>query len=97
MRGHLAALDWLERSGDPVLTANLGTGQGYSVLDVVRAFERATGRTVAYRVVGRRPGDVAICYADPGLARTVLKWRTEQSLEDMCRDAWNWQRSSSVA
>lgn len=97
VRGHLAALDWLERSGDPVLTANLGTGQGYSVLDVVRAFERATGRTVAYRVVGRRPGDVAICYADPGLARTVLKWRTEQSLEDMCRDAWNWQRSSSVA
>jgi UDP-glucose 4-epimerase len=97
VRGHLAALDWLEASGDPVLTANLGTGQGYSVLDVVHAFERATGKAVAYRIVARRPGDVAICYADPGLARKVLKWRAEHSLEDMCRDAWNWQRSGSAA
>jgi UDP-glucose 4-epimerase len=97
VQGHLAALAWLERSGDPVLTANLGTGQGYSVLDVVHAFERATGKAVAYRIVERRPGDVPICYADPGLARTVLEWRAEHSLEDMCRDAWNWQRSSSAA
>jgi len=97
VRGHLAALDWLERAGDAVLTANLGTGRGYSVLDVVRAFERATGRTVAYRIVERRPGDVAICYADPGLARSVLDWRAEHALEDMCRDAWNWQLSISGA
>jgi UDP-glucose 4-epimerase len=97
VQGHLAALDWLERPGDAVLTANLGTGQGYSVLDVVRAFERATGKAVAYRIVARRPGDVAVCYADPGLARSVLNWRAERSLDEMCRDAWNWQRSSSAA
>jgi UDP-glucose 4-epimerase len=97
VQGHLAALDWLDRPGDPVLAANLGTGRGYSVLEVVRAFERATGKAVAYRIVARRPGDVAVCYADPGLARTVLDWRAERSLEDMCRDAWNWQRFGSAA
>jgi UDP-glucose 4-epimerase len=95
VQGHLAALDWLEGTGDAVLAANLGTGQGYSVLDVMHAFERATGKKIAYRVVERRPGDVPSCYADPGLARSTLKWRTERSLEDMCRDAWNWQQSSS--
>jgi UDP-glucose 4-epimerase len=97
VQGHLAALDWLDRPGDPVLAANLGTGRGYSVLEVVRAFERATGKAVAYRIVARRPGDVAVCYADPGLARTVLDWRAERSLEGMCRDAWNWQRFGSAA
>lgn len=97
VQGHLAALDWLERPGDAVLTANLGTGQGYSVLDVVHAFEQATGKTVAYRIVDRRPGDVAICYADPAFARATLKWRAELSLEDMCRDAWNWQQSNTSA
>ena len=95
VQGHLAALDWAGRPGDAVLAANLGTGQGYSVLDVVHAFEHATGKAIPYRIVGRRPGDVAVCYADPGLARTVLDWRAERSLQDMCRDAWNWQRSSS--
>jgi UDP-glucose 4-epimerase len=96
VQGHLAALDWLEGAGNPVLTANLGTGQGYSVLDVVRAFERTTGKPVAYRIVERRPGDVAICYADPGLARSVLNWSAGHSLEDMCRDAWNWQKMNSA-
>jgi UDP-glucose 4-epimerase len=95
VEGHLAALDWMERSGDAVLTANLGTGKGDSVLDVVRAFERATGKSIPYRVVERRPGDVAVCYADPALAHAALGWRTRRSLDDMCRDAWNWQRTSS--
>jgi UDP-glucose 4-epimerase len=97
VQGHLAALDWLARPGDAVLTANLGTGQGYSVLDVVRAFERATGKAVPYRIVERRPGDVAVCYADPDLAHAALGWRAKCSLDDMCRDAWNWQRSSGNA
>jgi len=97
VQGQLAALDWQERPGDAVLAANLGTGQGCSVLDVVKAFERATGKTVAYRIVDRRPGDVAACYADPGLARTILDWRATLSLEDMCRDAWRWQQSRAGA
>jgi UDP-glucose 4-epimerase len=89
-RGHLSALKALEhRPG--VLTVNLGTGQGYSVLDVVKAFEMTSGRAVPYRIVGRRPGDVAQCYADPTLARELLGWRAELGLEDMCRDSWRWQ------
>jgi len=95
VQGHLAALGWLERADD-VLAVNLGTGRGHSVLDVVRAFERATGKTIAYRIVERRPGDVPVCYADPGLARTVLNWRAERTLDDMCRDAWNWQQSGAA-
>ena len=97
VQAHLAALDWLGRAGEPVLAANLGTGHGYSVLDVVHAFERATGKTVPYRIVERRPGDVAICYADPALAHAALNWRAACSLEDMCRDAWNWQQSRPAA
>ena len=97
VQGHLAALDWLERPGEAVLAVNLGTGRGYSVLEVVRAFEHSTGKTVPYRIVERRPGDVAASYADPGLARSALGWRAERSLEDMCRDAWNWQQSGSGA
>jgi UDP-glucose 4-epimerase len=97
VQGHLAALDWLARPGEPVLTVNLGTGRGHSVLEVVRAFERATGKTVPYRIVERRPGDVVASYADPGLALSVLGWRASRSLEDMCRDAWNWQLASAGA
>lgn len=90
-RGHLAALEAL--TGKPgVMTVNLGTGQGYSVLDVVRAFERASGRPVPYRIVSRRPGDVAQCYADPSLAQSLLGWRAERGLEAMCRDSWRWQQ-----
>ncbi len=63
----------------------------------MHAFERATGKKVPYRIVERRPGDVAICYADPGLAHAALNWRATCSLEDMCRDAWNWQQSSAGA
>ena len=74
------------------MTVNLGTGQGYSVLDVVHAFEKASGRPVPYKIVARRPGDVAQCYADPTLALERLGWRTQFSLEDMCRDSWRWQQ-----
>lgn len=89
-RGHLAALRAIDgKSG--VTTVNLGTGQGYSVLDVVRAFEKASGRPIPYRIVERRPGDVAQCYADPALADQLLGWRAEKDLDAMCRDSWRWQ------
>lgn len=88
--GHLAALEILNRQ-NAMLTVNLGTGQGYSVLDMVRAFEKASGRTVPYRITARRPGDIASCYADPALAYELLGWRAVRDLETMCRDAWRWQ------
>jgi UDP-glucose 4-epimerase len=94
-RGHLAALKALKVSAG-VLTVNLGTGQGYSVLDVVQAFETASGRRVPYRIVGRRPGDIATCYADPSLAKTMLGWQAQYGIEEMCRDAWQWQSLSGV-
>ena len=94
-RGHLAALKAL-KAGDGVLTVNLGTGQGYSVLDVVRAFEAACGRKVPYRIAGRRPGDIAACYADPSLAKTLLGWQAQYGIDEMCRDAWRWQSMSRV-
>jgi UDP-glucose 4-epimerase len=95
-RGHLAALKALPRT-EGVYTANLGTGRGYSVLDMVRAFEAATGRKVPYRLVGRRPGDIASCYADPALARELLGWQAQYGIEDMCRDTWRWQSSGHTA
>ena len=89
-RGHLAALNALH--GRPgVLTVNLGTGRGYSVLELVRAFSAASGRPVPYRVVGRRPGDIAQCYADPSLARETLGWQAQLGIDAMCADAWRWQ------
>ncbi len=89
-RGHLAALGALARAPG-VLTVNLGTGRGYSVLEVIAAFERASGRKVPYRVVARRPGDISQCYADPTLARSLLGWTAERGLDEMCRDSWRWQ------
>lgn len=89
-RGHLAVLETMlrERRG---FTLNLGTGRGVSVLEAVRAFERASGRSIPYERVARRAGDVAECYADPSLAERLLGWRAALSLDDMCRDAWRWQ------
>ncbi len=88
--GHVAALrHLLERKQS--LTVNLGTGRGYSVLEVIKAFEAASGRTIAHRVVDRRPGDVAACYADPARAREVLNWSASRDLPQMCEDAWRWQ------
>ena len=88
--GHVAALKTLLDTRKS-FTVNLGTGQGNSVLEVVKAFEQASGRPVAYRVAPRRPGDVAQCYADPALAHRVLGWTARRSLADMCADAWRWQ------
>ncbi len=89
-RGHLAALDALV-ARDASLVVNLGTGQGYSVLDVVRAFEKASGQPVPYEIVGRRAGDVAECFADPSAAAEVLGWRATFGIERMCEDHWRWQ------
>jgi len=93
-RAHADALDALERGGS--VTVNLGTGQGVSVLQLVKAFERASGRPVPYRIVERRAGDVAAVYADPALAHTLLGWRAELDVDAMCRDAWRWQSAQSA-
>lgn len=92
-QGHVAALDRLFASGRS-LTVNLGTGRGYSVLDLVQAFERASGRAVPYQIVARRPGDVAACYADPTQAHELLGWRAVHDLDAMCRDSWRWQQQN---
>jgi len=89
--GHLAALGALARQAG-LLTVNLGTGRGYSVLDMVRAFEQASGRPVPYRIAPRRPGDIAQCYADPALAAELLGWTARRGIEDMCVDTWRWQQ-----
>ena len=88
--GHVAALHRLLNHPGSI-TVNLGTGQGYSVLDLVNAYARASGREVPYQVVARRPGDVAACYADPSLAATLLGWRAHHGLDRMCADSWRWQ------
>ena len=89
-RGHLAALDYLgDNSG--LLTVNLGTGRGQSVLDMIHAFEAASGRKIPYRFAPRRPGDVAACYTDPSFARHTLGWEAKLGVEAMCADGWKWQ------
>ena len=88
--GHLAALRALDKH-QGLMTVNLGTGNGCSVLQLVRAFEAASGRVVKYRVVDRRAGDVATCYANPSLAKTLLGWQAKLDINAMCRDAWHWQ------
>ncbi|CAN7426337.1 UDP-glucose 4-epimerase GalE [Pseudorhodoferax sp. LjRoot39] len=91
--GHLRALERLQTQ-EGGLTVNLGTGTGYSVLDMVRAFEEASGKPVPYQLAPRRAGDVASCYADPAAALAVLGWRAERDLVAMCQDAWRWQSSN---
>ena len=88
--GHLKALERLQQQAE-CLAVNLGTGVGYSVLDMVRAFEKASGKPVPYKVAERRDGDIASCYADPTHAFATLGWRAERGLEAMCADAWRWQ------
>ncbi len=89
-KGHLCALEKLmEKPG--VVTYNLGTGQGYSVLEMIKAFEKASGKEVPYSITPRRHGDIAQCYADPSLADQELGWQAERGLEAMCADTWNWQ------
>jgi UDP-glucose 4-epimerase len=89
-KGHVAAVDYMENNkGEAVF--NLGTGTGYSVLDMVKAFETANGIPVPYVIAERRPGDLATCYADPTKSREVLGWTAKHDQTDMCRDTWNWQ------
>lgn len=93
--GHLAALSALDRETG-VFPVNLGTGRGYSVLDVVKAFEGASGKAVPYRIVDRRPGDVATCFADPVRAERLLGWRAQRDIGTMCVDAWRWQSANPM-
>ncbi len=89
-KGHVKALQELE--GKPqLLTVNLGTGNGYSVLDMVKAFEKASGKYIAYEISSRRAGDIATCYADPSYAAEKLDWKAERELDEMCEDTWRWQ------
>jgi UDP-glucose 4-epimerase len=88
--GHVAGLKALLERGES-LTVNLGTGRGHSVLEVVKAFEAASGKPVAYQFAPRRPGDIAQCYADPSLAQQLLGWRASRTLGQMCTDSWRWQ------
>jgi UDP-glucose 4-epimerase len=94
--GHVAALAALDRSrGGETLTVNLGTGRGYSVLELLEAFERVNGVKVPRTIAARRPGDIATCYADASRARELLGWEARRGIEEMCRDAWRWQVTSS--
>jgi UDP-glucose 4-epimerase len=89
-RGHVCALE-RPQAGAGVHVYNLGTGQGYSVLEMVAAFAEASGKDIPYRIVSRRAGDIATCYADPSKARCELGWRARRGLKEMCADAWRWQ------
>ncbi|MDD2993568.1 MAG: UDP-glucose 4-epimerase GalE [Pygmaiobacter sp.] len=88
--GHVAALRKLAQKPG-LVTYNLGTGHGYSVLDVIHAYEKACGKTLPYVIAPRRPGDIAACYADPAKATAELGWQAKYGIEEMCRDSWNWQ------
>lgn len=88
-KGHVKALEKLDKEKEGLYIYNLGTGTGYSVLDMVKAFEETTGKEVKYKIAPRREGDIATCYADPSKARKELGWYTEKTLEDMCKDSWH--------
>ena len=92
--GHVAALDYLAKHAG-LLSVNLGTGCGYSVLDMVRSFEKASGHPVPYAIRPRRAGDIATCYADPALAEKLLGWTANRGIDEMCCDAWRWQQNQS--
>jgi UDP-glucose 4-epimerase len=97
-RGHAAALEKLagkrETLTDGCLVYNLGTGKGYSVLEIIKAFAKASGRKIPYTISARRPGDIACCYADASKAKAELGWQAEYGIEEMCADAWNWQKNN---
>ncbi|MDR3296071.1 MAG: UDP-glucose 4-epimerase GalE [Clostridiales Family XIII bacterium] len=98
-KGHVAALKKLEKNRtsvpkDGCLVYNLGTGKGYSVLEIVEAFSKASGKTIPYRIAPRRAGDIACCYADPSKAKRELGWQAEHGIEKMCADTWNWQKNN---
>ena len=89
-QGHLNALERIDGFNE-VMTINLGTGKGYSVLEMVKAFERASGKKVPYKIVERRAGDIATCFADPSYAKEILGWEAKRGVEEMCEDGWRWQ------
>lgn len=89
-KGHVAALEKLDKEQNGMYIYNLGTGRGYSVLDMVKAFEKSTGKKVPYKIAPRRQGDIATCYAEPKKAREELGWTATKTLEDMCKDSWNY-------
>ena len=89
-KGHIYALNKLEKEGKGSYIYNLGTGVGYSVLDMVKTFEETTGKKIPYKIVDRRPGDIATCYADPHKAQEELGWTAEKGIKDMCKDSWNY-------
>ena len=91
--GHVKALDKIE-SFSEVMTINLGTGRGYSVLDMVKAFEKASGKKVPYKIAPRRAGDVAKCFADPSYAKEILGWEATRGIQQMCEDSWRWQSNN---
>ncbi|MGI5976396.1 MAG: UDP-glucose 4-epimerase GalE [Candidatus Limivicinus sp.] len=94
-RGHVAAIEYMqEHRGESVF--NLGTGKGYSVLDMVKAFERVTGKKIPYEIAPRRPGDLAIMYSSPDKSAELLGWKAQYDLDDMCRDTWNWQSKNPM-
>ncbi len=92
-KGHVAAVEYICKNPG-VEVFNLGTGTGYSVLDMVNAFREANNVPLPYAIAPRRPGDIAVCYADPGKSREKLSWQAEKTLQDMCRDAWKWQKNN---
>ena len=94
-KGHVSALNKLDEEGKGLYIYNLGTGTGYSVLDMVKAFEESTGKKVPYKITPRRPGDIATCYADPKKAKEELGWEATKTLEDMCKDSWKYIEKSS--
>jgi len=91
--GHVKALNKIN-SFTKVMTINLGTGNGYSVLDMVKAFEKASGKQVPYQISPRRAGDIAKCFADPTYAKEILGWEAARSIDEMCEDSWRWQSNN---
>ena len=89
-KGHIKTLEKLNKEEKGLFIYNLGTGTGYSVLDMVNAFQKATGKEVKYKITDRRPGDIAVCYSNPEKAEKELGWKATKTLEDMCRDSWNY-------
>ncbi|MDF1878386.1 UDP-glucose 4-epimerase GalE, partial [Sulfurimonas sp. SAG-AH-194-C20] len=92
-QGHVNSLQKIDALGD-ILTVNLGTGNGYSVLEMVTAFEKASGKKVTYKIAPRRDGDIAACFADPAYAKEVLGWSAKKELNEMCEDSWRWQSNN---
>lgn len=95
-KGHIKALEKLEKEKSGIYIYNLGTGKGYSVLDMVHAFEKTTGQKIKYKITERRAGDIATCYADATKAKEELNWVAEKTLEDMCRDSWNYINKKKI-